>query len=261
MNKMFENIKKCFISLCFVSASLSAYVPISEDDIEEYTMDMFATGNAQFVASDYLLQQDYVDAIYQMLKDTHEIFTAHNLEYWIDSGTLLGSVRQGGFLPWDDDVDLAMLKSEEQKFLDSLPVFEQYGYAYEPCSFGYKIYAKNSKKTEYQHTFPWIDIFIFDHYEDDNSFRIDPYRNDIPHSILIEIYYKKDLFPLREYQFGPLILRGPNNPVPYLDTIFKNWKTKVVMYNHVTAIDFLMDFDATLHTHAIPSKPLLDRVI
>ena len=40
-----------------------------------------------------------VKALYQLMKDTHELLVKHNIEYWVDGGTLLGAVRHGGIIP------------------------------------------------------------------------------------------------------------------------------------------------------------------
>jgi len=44
----------------------------------------------------------------EMLSFLDKVCTENKITYWIDDGTLLGAVRHGGFIPWDDDVDVAM---------------------------------------------------------------------------------------------------------------------------------------------------------
>ena len=53
----------------------------------------------------------------EMLKDFDEICKRHNIRYVLFAGTALGALRHQDFIPWDDDLDVALLREDYEKLL------------------------------------------------------------------------------------------------------------------------------------------------
>lgn len=58
----------------------------------------------------------YQERLFEILCYIDDVCNANNIKYWLSSGTCLGAVRHGGFIPWDDDIDIEMMEDDYQKF-------------------------------------------------------------------------------------------------------------------------------------------------
>ena len=54
----------------------------------------------------------------EILEDIRIVCERHNIRFFADWGTLLGTIRHGGFIPWDDDIDISMFRADMYKFAE-----------------------------------------------------------------------------------------------------------------------------------------------
>lgn len=56
-----------------------------------------------------------------ILIEVDKICKRHGIQYWLSSGTLIGAIRHNGFIPWDDDLDIEMMRSDYIRLMEVLP--------------------------------------------------------------------------------------------------------------------------------------------
>ena len=110
----------------------------------------------------------------ELILEVDRICKKHNIKYFLAGGSMLGALRHGGFIPWDDDMDIGMLPEDYKKFVKVCPgeLPEKYSYQttdLEPESLYIhdKIRVKNTVfSTRYANQFQmqngvYIDIFVY----------------------------------------------------------------------------------------------------
>lgn len=185
--------------------------------------------------NNYQLKDKYVTQLYKLVEEVHNILVEENISYLIQGGTLLGSVRHGGLIPWDDDVDFFIFENDLKKLRKILPTFRKMGFFVVDKGYIIKIYFEKGKyakikinrekEMEYVPNSPMIDIFVLKYYESKKKYHYSLSKciKKWPNGYLL----RDEIFPInKNYKYGNLLLHGPKNCDDYLKRhLGKDWKT------------------------------------
>lgn len=148
----------------------------------------------------------------------------NDIDLVLHCGTLLGYVRHGGIMPWDDDVDLALEKSQLQLFIDIISkdktlVIEEVRLVHTHVRFGlYKIWFQDGETVEgYGNPFPFVDVFVYKIEDDKIKFIDEP------------SFLYKDYYPLQNANFENAVFKVPSNVINCLNERFESWDKKIII--------------------------------
>ncbi len=94
---------------------------------------------------------EYKKKLLVVLDEIDSFCRDNNIEYFLDSGTLIGAVRHRGYIPWDDDIDLIMAREDYEKFIQNYIMPKSSVISFHNNSAYYYQYAKvslNNSKVE-----------------------------------------------------------------------------------------------------------------
>jgi len=177
-------------------------------------------GDARPYASRQYWQERFRDhhrELIDMTEQVHSALMAHGITYWMHDGTLLGAVRHGGMIPWDDDIDLVVYAESFTGFHEKWEQCKRYltrlGFQMQPEFFGWQLW----KSTFDRH----IDLFFFKRTLNTPTNQV--WLVGTPACQIQwpkEYHVESEMFPLRLYKFDRLQLYGPRNPWEFLSHCF-----------------------------------------
>lgn len=175
----------------------------------------------------YDLPELFRNELYLLVKRVTEICHNHKIKYFIDGGTLLGCVREQNQIPYDYDVDFGMFQEDYDKLKKHYSFFEkEYDYHLKEADVGFlKIISKQTCLTrDTTYCFPTLDILVYKNFNGIIAIKDRGTR----HLYSKYRFLESNLLPLKkEYIYRDLLLYGANNPIPYLERCYDDWKKRI----------------------------------
>ena len=116
----------------------------------------------------------------EIAKEIKRVCEENDIRYFLADGSFLGAVRHQGFIPWDDDMDMGMMRSDYEKFCRIAPeklkpeyclqtwyTDPNYGLPFGKVMKRGTVYLENKKSRRLQENGFYVDIFPFDYVPED----------------------------------------------------------------------------------------------
>lgn len=140
--------------------------------------------------------------IFEIMSDVCSVLENRGIDYYLSYGTALGAVRHSGFIPWDDDADIAIARRDVPRFMEAMEEFLDKGkyYLQHPNTGDYQLHLIKVKMhgTTYMETLyknadihhgVFLDVFILEDHPDGLLGRL--YSTIVfPYSMTSYMYYK-----------------------------------------------------------------------
>tara|TARA_R110001592_G_scaffold32544_7_gene113894 strand:+ start:3303 stop:3854 length:552 start_codon:yes stop_codon:yes gene_type:complete len=159
-----------------------------------------------------VINQEQVNKLYDMFSDLVSVLKKYGIRWCCSGGTLLGAIRHGGLIPWDDDCDIT-IDREQVEYLFWLKNYVEIK--------GRKL-VRVGKYIKLKEDDIFIDIFILDN----GKF---PQRHWSSYNFIDD-----ELYPTSTSKFGDIIVNIPHKYIQYLDRTMPEWNNIAHIYNHHT---------------------------
>lgn len=161
------------------------------------------------------LSDECMEYLYQCIHDIQNILDHFGIEYWMTGGSLLGILRGGAHIPWDDDVDFEMHKDDLKRICsdDVQRVFRAHGFS----------------AMMFNPAWPRVNgVFMFPENIFGKPLHIDFFGIErLPNGRLYSKCFRKggihdwdesNVYPLVDYKYGPITVKGPNNILGHINS-------------------------------------------
>lgn len=169
--------------------------------------------NEQYMIGEYNIKEVQANLLL-ILIEIDRICRKHNIKYTIEGGTLLGAIKYKGFVPWDDDIDIVMLREHYEKFIRVCRT-----------ELDYKYFLQNNKNVR-EYTLSYSKLCM------NNTLYVqsDSQQLNIHHGLFVDIFPIDNIKP-KTFKAQLSILRALNGALAY--KVYKTYNNTTLTSNHV----------------------------